>query len=69
MRGQRTVCLRKEDLMDIKEIIREKTRENFYEFYLSLGYDERTAAVLALYTYGNGRGRRLTLDELFEALC
>lgn len=55
--------------MDIKEIIREKNRENFYEFYLSLGYDERTAAVLALYTYGNGRGRRLTMDELYEALC
>ena len=41
----------------IEQIIKEQGREEFYEYYLSLGYDHKVAACLALFTYGNYRYR------------
>ena len=39
----------------IEQIIKERDREQFYNYYISLGYDHRTAACLALFTYGRYR--------------
>ena len=41
----------------IEQIIKERGREEFYEYYLSLGYDHKVAACLTLFTYGNYRYR------------
>ena len=46
----------------------EEKRE-LHDYYLSLGYDERTAAVLALFTFGHRRRRgAVRIDRLYEEL-
>lgn len=39
-----------------------------YDYYLSLGYDEHTAAVLAIVTFGKRRYERRDIEELYETL-
>ena len=41
----------------------EEKRE-LYGYYRSLGYDERTASVLTLFTFGNGGWRAVKIDRL-----
>ena len=53
----------------IEQIIKEQNRQKFYEYYLSLGYEHKVAACLALFTYGEYRYRRFCMDDLYEALC
>ena len=53
--------------MRIEQIIQEK--EQFYNYYKSLGYDHKTAAALALFTYGQYRFEKFSIDGLYEALC
>ena len=53
----------------IEQIIKERKREEFYQYYLSLGYDHKVAASLALFTYGRYRFRNLSMDGLYDALC
>ncbi len=55
--------------MKMEEMIREKGKEDFYNYYLGLGYDQKTAAVLTLFTYGKYRYKDLKMDDLYEALC
>ena len=55
--------------MRIEQIIQEKGREQFYNYYKSLGYDYKTAAALALFTYGRYRFDKFSIDGLYEALC
>ena len=55
--------------MRIEQIIQEKNREQFYNYYKSLGYDHKTAAALALFTYGRYRFDKFSIDDLYEALC
>ena len=55
-------------MKEIEQIIREKDREPFFRYYRSLDYDRRTAAVLALFTYGEHSFRSLSMDALYEAL-
>ena len=55
--------------MRIEQIIKEKNREQFYNYYKSLGYDHKTAAALALFTYGQYRFENFSIDGLYEALC
>lgn len=45
-----------------------KEEREYYDYYLSLGYDERTAAVLALFTYGQRRFSNMTIDELYQKI-
>ena len=52
----------------IENIIKRMNRENFYSFYKDLGYDEKTAACLALFTYGNHRFSHVSMDDLYEVL-
>ena len=53
----------------VEEIIRKNGREPFYSYYLSLGYNHKTAACLALFTYGRYRFRSLSMDQLYESLA
>ena len=39
-----------------------------YDYYLSLGYDEHTAAVLAIVTFGKRRYERRDIEALYETL-
>ena len=55
--------------MRIEKIINEKGREQFYNYYLCLGYDHKTAAALALFTYGNYRFKKFSIDDLYDSLC
>ena len=55
--------------MKIEQRIRKSGREQFYEYYLSLGYDHKTAASLALFTYGDHRFNEFSIDALYDALC
>ena len=42
--------------MDIKNYInKDYSRKEKYEYYLSLGYGEKAASVLAIFNYGNTR--------------
>ena len=43
-----------------------KEAKDYYNYYLSLGYDEQTAAVLTLFTYGRKRYNGLTMDALYQ---
>ena len=56
-------------IMKIEQIIKEKGREQFYDYYSSLGYDHKTAAALALFTYGRNSYSKFSIDDLYEALC
>ncbi|MBR4760311.1 MAG: von Willebrand factor type A domain-containing protein [Lachnospiraceae bacterium] len=56
-------------MMKIEQMIREKGKEDFYNYYLGLGYDQKTAAVLSLFTYGKYRYTDLTMDAIYEAVC
>ena len=51
----------------IEQIIKERGREPFYNYYRSLGYDHKTAACLALFTYGSYRFRQFSMDRLYDA--
>ena len=53
----------------MEQIIAKNSREEFYRYYLSLGYDHRTAACLALFTYGEYRFDRFSMDTLYETLA
>ncbi|MCR5282784.1 MAG: von Willebrand factor type A domain-containing protein, partial [Lachnospiraceae bacterium] len=53
----------------IEQLIKENSKEEFYDYYLSLGYDHKTAAVLALFTYGEYRYKSLSIDDLYETIC
>ena len=53
----------------IEQLIKEKGKKEFYDYYLSLGYDQKTAAVLALFTYGEYRYKSFSMDDLYEAIC
>lgn len=53
----------------IEQIIKERGREEFYQYYRSLGYDHKVAASLALFTYGRYRFRNLSMDNLYDTLC
>ena len=52
----------------IEQIIKERDREQFYNYYISLGYDRRTAACLALFTYGEYRFKDFSIEALYDAL-
>ena len=56
-------------MREIKRTIKKRGREEFYQFYRDLGYDEKTAASLALFTYGRYSFRNLSMDELYRAVC
>ena len=53
---------------EIEKIIRIKGREHFYQYYKDLGYSDKTAAVLALFTYGKYSYTDLSMDGLYETL-
>ncbi len=55
--------------MKIEKIIKNKGREQFYDYYLGLGYDHKTAASLALFTYGDYRYSNFSIDKLYDCLC
>jgi len=52
----------------IEKMMKKQNREPFYNYYLSLGYDHKTAACLALFTYGEYRFRKFSMDDLYDAL-
>ena len=52
----------------MEQILKEKNRLTFYNYYLYLGYDPKTAACLALFTYGHYRFRDFSMDDLYDAL-
>lgn len=47
---------------------RSKEERDYYDYYRSLGYDERTATVLALFTYGVSRTSNTTIDTRYERI-
>ncbi len=53
----------------IEKMMKKQNREPFYNYYLSLGYDHKTAACLALFTYGEYRFRKFSMDDLYDALA
>ncbi len=53
----------------IEQLIKENGKKEFYDYYLSLGYDQKIAAVLALFTYGEYRYKSLSIDDLYETIC
>lgn len=52
----------------IEQIIKERDREQFYNYYTGLGYDHKTAACLALFTYGRYRFEDFSIEALYDAL-
>ena len=52
----------------MKQVITKKNREQFYNYFMHLGYDHKTAACLALFTYGKCRFTEFSMDNLYEAL-
>ena len=52
----------------MENIIQKNHREDFYRYYLSLGYSHKTAACLALFTYGDYRFDEFSMDDLYETL-
>ncbi len=54
---------------DIEQIVKKNNREKYYNYYLSLGYDPKVAAGLAMYTYGGFRTRPFSFDDYYDLLC
>ena len=53
----------------LERIIIKQRKEDFYRYYRSLGYGDKVAASLALFTYGQYRFTDFSIDDLYEALC
>ena len=53
----------------LERIIIKQGKENFYRHYLGLGYGDKVAASLTLFTYGQYRFTDFSIDDLYEALC
>lgn len=56
--------------MDKKKInwgLRSEEERQRYNYYTSLGFDEKTATVLALYTYGDMAVREFRIQDAYEA--
>lgn len=53
----------------IERILKYRNREEYYKYYLSLGYEHKVAASLAIFTYGKYRFADFSIDDLYEALC
>ncbi|MDO5138675.1 MAG: hypothetical protein Q4D71_09515 [Oscillospiraceae bacterium] len=53
----------------MERIIKEKGREQFYNYYMSIGYDHKTAAALALFTYGGYRFHAFSMDDLYDGMA
>lgn len=64
---RRIITMKTEERME--QIIRKNRREEFYSYYLSLGYEHRTAACLALFTYGDYRFREFSMEKLYNTLA
>ena len=47
---------------------RNQEERDYYNYYLSLGYDEQTAAVLALFTYGRRRTENVDMDTRYRMI-
>ena len=56
-------------MKDMNKNSMNKEQQQFYQYYKSLGYDEKTAVVLAMFTYGDYRFDKLSIDDLYEKLC
>lgn len=56
-------------MKSIEQIIKNTDREELYNYYLSLGYNHKTSASLALFTYGQYRYKEFSIDDLYDALC
>lgn len=56
-------------MMNLEQIIKERGREQFYNYYRSLGYDNKVAAALSLFTYGQYRYGKFSINVLCDALC
>ncbi len=52
----------------MEQIIKEKNREPFYNYYLRLGYEHKTASCLALFTYGEYRFKAFSMDHLYSSV-
>ena len=55
-------------MKEMEQIIKEKDREQHYGYYRSLGYDHKTSAALALFTYGKFSYKEFSIQELYDAL-
>ncbi|MCR5735229.1 MAG: von Willebrand factor type A domain-containing protein, partial [Lachnospiraceae bacterium] len=55
-------------MKDIEQMIKKNKRDKFYDYYLSLNYEHKIAAVLALFTYGEYTYTDLSIDDLYDAL-
>ncbi len=53
----------------MEQLMKENGKKEFYDYYLSLGYDQKIAVVLALFTYGEYRYKSLAIDDLYETIC
>ncbi len=56
-------------MMEIGQVIKDRGRDELYDYYKSLGYDHKTSAALALFTYGSCRYRQFSIEKLYDALC
>ena len=52
----------------IEELVRRSDRQDWYDYYKSLGYDPRVSFVLTFFDYGTYRFRDLTIDRVYDAL-
>lgn len=54
---------------NIMKVVEMRDRKLFYDYYRSLGYDEKVAAVLSLFTYGTQQYTDLSMEKLYKVLC
>ena len=47
---------------------RNQEERDYYNYYRSLGYDEQTAVVLALFTYGQHRTANIDMDTRYRMI-
>ena len=55
--------------MKIEQVIKKEGKVDLYNYYLSLGYEHKVAASLALFTYGEYSFNSVSIDDLYDALC
>ena len=55
-------------MANMEQIIKNKGRDAYYNYYRSLGYDHTTAAALSLFTYGRYRFHAFSIADLYDAL-
>ena len=62
-------CERRKPMKKIDWSMKSATERGYYKYYISLGYDDVTSSVLALFTYGSKKIPEFSIRDAYDAVA